>query len=102
MPSILALLRVGSIFLSSALFRAFVAAVVVGRVRLDRDLRRVSVLLGLRVAGLFFLVEESGQRDRGQDSEDEHDDEELDQREAGLAVAVEPGANLGPEILEKH
>src|SRR3954454_378428 len=60
------------------------------------------VLLGLRVGRLFALVEERRQRDSGQDSEDEHDDEELDQREDGLAVAVEPGANLRPEILDKH
>src|SRR3954452_7243338 len=79
-----------------------VNAVVVGTAGLHRNLERMSGLLGLGVAGLFLLVEEGGQRDRGQDSEDEHDDEELDQREAGLAVAVEPGAYLGPEILDKH
>src|SRR4051794_6416337 len=81
---------------------AFVRAVVFSRERLDRDLSGVHGLLGLGVAGLFALVEECRQRDRGQDSEDEHDDEKLDQREAGLAVAVEPGTNLGPEILDKH
>src|SRR5262249_39783072 len=52
--------------------RAGVRPTVVGGVRLDGDLGRVGGLLGLRVAGLFFLVEEGRQRDGGQDSEDEH------------------------------
>ncbi len=65
-----------------------VAAVVFGGAGLHRDLSGVGVLLGLRVAGLALLVEERGQRDRGEDAEDEHDDEELDQGETGLTVTL--------------
>jgi len=79
-----------------------VRAVVIGSARLHRDLRGVGGLLRLRVVRLVLLVEERRQGDRGEDAEDEHDDEELDQGETCLALTAEPGADLGPEILEKH
>src|SRR5262249_48951255 len=46
--------------------------------------------------------EERGQRDRGEDAEDQHHDKELDEGETGLTVSLEPGANFGPDVLEQH
>ncbi len=73
-----------------------VAAVSFAGTGLHRDLGGVGGLLRLGVVGLALLVEERRQRDRGEDAKDEHDDEQLDQREAGLAVTVEAGSDLCP------
>jgi hypothetical protein len=47
----------------------------------------VGELLGRRVAGLGFLVEEGRYRDRGEDADDQDHDQQLDQREAAFASA---------------
>src|SRR5262245_62059322 len=57
---------------------------MVRRVRLHRRLRGADGRLGLRVASLVPLIEERGNGDRGQQAENEHDDQELDEREARL------------------
>ena len=55
-------------------------------IRLHRGLRPSVRRLGLGVTSLVPLVEERRNGDRGQESQNEHDDQELDQREAGLVL----------------
>src|SRR5204862_2090476 len=61
-----------------------VDTVVVRCVRLHCRLSRTVIDLGLSVASLVPLVEERRNRDRGQQAENEHDDQELDERETRL------------------
>src|SRR5215210_2167531 len=63
---------------------AGVDAAVVGGVGLHRCLSRTRLLLGIGVVGLVPLVEERRDGDRGQQADDEHDDQQLDEREARL------------------
>ena len=60
---------------------AGVVAVVLGRVRLDRGLGRTGLRLGVGVTGLVPLCEERRDGDCGQDADDEHHDQELDEGE---------------------
>ena len=78
---------VGSIVVSAATVAPRVLAVGgVSGVRLHRRLRRLDRGLGLGVTRLVALVEERRNGDRGQQADDQHHDQELDQREAGFAL----------------
>src|SRR3954467_7883380 len=59
----------------------------VGEAGLDLRDHVSRVGLGRGVLAFLLLTEERGQRDRGEDADDQDDDEELDQREAPLVVA---------------
>src|SRR4051794_21557808 len=65
-----------------------VVTAVVRCVGLHRGLSRAVIDLRLRVAGLVALVEERRNGDRGQQAEDEHDNQKLDEREARLALTA--------------
>ena len=84
---VLALVRAGSMLLSSAVVDADVR-LVVGVVRLHRGLRGADVALGGGILSLAALVEERGQGDRGEDADDQDDDQELDEREALLVLSA--------------
>src|SRR4029077_9542329 len=62
-----------------------VGTIVVSGDGLRRDLSGVSHLLGARIAGLVPLIEKRRNRNRGQDSNDEHDEQQLYQGETLLA-----------------
>src|ERR1041385_6392452 len=65
-----------------------IGTVVFGRVRLRRRLSRTSKLLRRSVVGLALLVQERGNRDRGQDADDHHYEQQLDEGETTLIGAT--------------
>src|SRR3954447_169048 len=66
--------------------RSHVRTVVVRLVRLHCLLRRIDVSLGVGVVGLLTLVQERRNGDRSEDAQNQHDDQELNEREARLIL----------------
>jgi hypothetical protein len=84
-------------------FRAghlFVFAVVVHGERLGSGCRGAHLRLRVDVDRLRLLAEQRRQGDRGEDPNDQDHDEQLDQREALLAVVALP--TWGAQHLEHH
>ena len=68
---------------------------VVEAVHLQRRLEALDIGLGLGDARLVNLVDDLGHDHRGQQADDDHDDHDLDEREASLAA---PGVACGVSV----